>query len=75
MGDGKKCLRFRKREDCGSDKIFEERIAENFQNLTKYYTNTVELKIPKRINMDKTICRYIIMELLKIKTKSKSKGT
>lgn len=57
-------------------KISQDTVAEIFQNLTKYFKK--HPSVTKNSNIDKYRKNnpwYIIMELLKTKTKSKSKST
>ena len=57
----------------GSEKIFEEIIAENFPNMGKEIVTQVQeaQRIPYRINPRKNTPRHILIKLTKIKFKEK----
>ena len=57
----------------GSEKIFEEIIAENFPNMGKEVVNQVQeaQRVPGRINPRRNMPRHILIKLSKIKYKEK----
>ena len=63
----------RRRERKDNEKIFEERIAENFPNMGKEIVNQVQeaQRGPGRINSRRNTSRNIVIKLTKIKDKDK----
>ena len=59
----------RRREKRGSEKIFEEIIVENFNNMGKEIVNQVQeaQRVPYRINPRRNMPRHILIKLSKIK--------
>ena len=59
--------------DNGPEKIFEEKIAENFPNIRKEIVNQVQeaQRVLGRINPRRNILRRIVVKLTKIKDKYK----
>ena len=57
----------------GTEKIFEEIIAENFPNMGKEIVNQVQeaQRVPHRINLRRNTPRHILIKLSKIKYKEK----
>ena len=57
----------------GPEKIFEEKIAENFPNMGKELVNQVQevQTAPERINPRRNILRHIVIKLKKIKDRDK----
>ena len=63
----------RRREKKGTEKIFEEIIAENFPNMGKEIVNQVQeaQRVPYKINPRRNTPRHILIKLSKIKYKEK----
>ena len=63
----------RRRRDKGPEKIFEEIIAENFQNMGKDIVNQVQeaQRVPGRISPRRNTLRHIAIKLTKIKDRDK----
>ena len=61
-------------EEKGSEKIFEEIIAENFSNMEKEVVNQVQetQRVPGRINPRRNTPRYIVIKMTKIKDRDKT---
>ena len=61
----------RRREQKGTEKIFEEIIVENFPNMGKEIVNQVQeaQRVPYRINSRRNMPRHILIKLSKIKYK------
>ena len=59
--------------DKGPEKIFEEKIAENFPNIRKEIVNQVQeaQRVLGRINPRRNILRHIVIKLTKIKDRDK----
>ena len=57
----------------GPEKIFEEKIAENFPNMGKELVNQVQeaQRVLGRINPRRNILRHIVIKLTKIKDRDK----
>ena len=62
-----------RRREKGSQKIFEEKIAENFPNIGKEIVNQVPeaQSIPSRINPKRNKLRHLVIKLTKIKIEDK----
>ena len=62
-----------RRREKGSQKIFEEKIAENFPNIGKEIVNQVQevQRVPGRINPKRNTPRLTVIKLTKIKTEIK----
>ena len=62
-----------RRREKGSQKIFEEKIAENFPNIGKEIVNQVPeaQSIPSRINPKRNTLRHLVIKLTKIKIEDK----
>ena len=62
------------RERKGTEKIFEDIIAENFINMGNEIVNQVQeaQKVPSRINPRRNTLRHIVIKLTKIKDKNKT---
>ena len=62
-----------RRREKGSEKIFEEIIAENFPNMGKEMVNQVQevQRVPGRINPRRNTLRHIVITLTKTKDKYK----
>ena len=60
-----------RRREKGSQKIFEEKIAENFPNIGKEIVNQVPeaQSIPSRINPKRNTLRHLVIKLTKLKSK------
>ena len=65
----------KKREREGTEKIFEEIIAENLTNMRKEIVTQVQevQRVPYRINPRRNTPRHILIKLTKIKYKKKLK--
>ena len=63
----------RREKKKGTEKIFEEIIAENFPNMRKEIVNQVQeaQRVPYRINPRRNTPRHILIKLSKIKYKQK----
>ena len=62
----------RRRREKGTEKIFEEIIAENFPNMGKEpLTQIQEVRVPHKINPRRNTLRYILIKLTQIKDKEK----
>ena len=59
--------------DNGPEKIFEEKIAENFPNIRKEIVNQVQeaQSVPGRINPRRNTPRHTVIKLTKIKDRDK----
>ena len=59
----------RRRREKGPEKIFEERIPENFPNMGKEIVNQVQeaQRVPGRINLRRNTPRHIVIKLTNIK--------
>ena len=62
-----------RRREKGSEKIFEEIIAENFPNMGKEIVNQVQeaQRVSSRKNLRRNTPRHIVIKLTKIKYKDK----
>ena len=63
----------RRRKEKGSEKIFEEIIAENFPNTGKEIVSQVQeaQRVPEKINPRRNTLRHILIKLQKLNTKKK----
>ena len=63
----------KEKREKGTEKIFEEIIAENFPNMGKEpLTQIQEVRVPHKINPRRNTPRHILIKLTKLKTKRKS---
>ena len=62
-----------RRRQKGSQKIFEEKIAENFPNIGKEIVNQIPeaQSIPSRINPRRNTLRHLVIKLTEIKNEDK----
>ena len=60
-------------EKKGTEKIFEEKVVENFPNMGKEIVNQIQevQRVPYRINPRRNMPRHILIKLSKIKCKEK----
>ena len=67
----------RRREEKGTEKIFEEIILENFLNMGKEIVNQVQeaQRVPYRINPRRNTPRHILIKQSKLNTKKNVKSS